>query len=102
MTIKIQDQNEIIEYYGKSSQLGIATEECAELIQAISKINRAKNTDQYIEAKLHLIEEIADVIVCIDQLKTMFDISDGQISEIVNFKIHRQIERMQKDSKGGL
>lgn len=96
MTFKIQEQGEIIEYYGKASQLGIATEECAELIQAISKMTRAKDTKEYEEAKSHLIEEIADVIVCIDQLKTIFNISDAKISEVANFKIHRQMERMKR------
>lgn len=99
MNIKIQKQDEIIEHYGMTSQLGIATEECAELIQAISKMSRAKDMGKYTEARSHLIEEIADVIVCIDQLKIMFNIGDSQISEMVNFKIHRQIERMKGEGE---
>lgn len=95
MEIKIQSQNEIIEHYGCSHQMGIAMEEAAELIQAISKLNRASgNVEEYQKAKLHLEEEIADVIVCINQLQTMFNISDARISELANFKIHRQMERM--------
>lgn len=95
MEIKIQSQNEIIEHYGCSHQMGIAMEEAAELIQAISKLNRAcGNVEEYQKAKLHLEEEIADVIVCINQLQTMFNISDARISELANFKIHRQMERM--------
>ena len=101
MNIKIQNQSDIVEHYGIKSQLGIATEECAELIQAISKIIRANRGSlaDYEKAKVNLEEEIADVIVCIDQLKYMFNISDARISELVNFKIHRQLERIKNEDK---
>lgn len=100
MNIKIQTQNEIIEHYGCKHQMGIAMEESAELIQAISKMNRASgDVEDYEKAKLHLEEEIADVIVCINQLQTIFYISDARISELANFKIHRQMERMKGEQK---
>lgn len=99
MNIKLQSQEEVINKYGRDNQLGIATEELAELIQAISKIKRANNEKQYFTAKEHLIEEIADVIVCIDQIKTMFFITDAQITEMANFKIHRQMKRIQEDTQ---
>ena len=95
MNIKIIDQNDIIEHYGVRNQLGIAMEECAELIQAISKMNRTDgDAEKYTKSKLHLEEEIADVIVCINQLKSIYNISDSRISELANYKINRQRGRM--------
>ena len=101
MDIKIMNQNEIIDHYGVAHQLGIATEECAELIQAISKMNRTNgDVEKYTKSKLHLEEEIADVIVCIHQLKSIYNISDSRISELANYKINRQIARMSEEKYG--
>lgn len=98
MKLNIQDQTNIIVHYGVSSQLGIAQEECAELIQAISKIARGKNNpDGYFELKDHLVEEMADVIVCINQLQQMFDISDKQLEMEINVKINRQLKRIENE-----
>ena len=95
MIIKVTDQNDIIKHYGVRYQLEIAMEECAELIQAISKMNRTDgNAEEYMKSKLHLEEEIADVIVCIDQLKSIYNISDSRITELANYKINRQRGRM--------
>lgn len=95
MIIKVTEQNDIIKHYGVKHQLGIAMEECAELIQAVSKMNRTDgDAEDYMKSKLHLEEEIADVIVCINQLKSIYNISDSRISELANYKINRQRERM--------
>lgn len=104
MDIKIMNQDKIIEHYGMASQLGIAMEECAELIQAISKMNRSTSflpdSVKFCEAKENLEEEMADVIVCINQLQKIFDISDSRISELANYKIRRQIARMSEEKYG--
>ena len=104
MDIKIINQDKIIEHYGMTSQLGIAMEECAELIQAISKMNRSAgfmpDSVKFCEAKENLEEEMADVIVCINQLQKIFDISDSRISGLANYKICRQIARMSEEKYG--
>lgn len=101
MKIKIPDQREIIEHYGVENQFGIHMEECAGLIQAISKMNRSArflpDSVKFCEAKANLEEEMADVIVCINQLQKIFDISDSRISELANYKICRQIARMSEE-----
>lgn len=100
MLFKLHKQTDIIKNYGIVSQLGVATEELAELIQAINKMNRlAGNTEGYRKGREHLAEEIADVIVCIDQLKTIYHITDAEITEIANYKILRQLERMRRGEK---
>lgn len=97
MKINIVDQSDIINHYGITNQLGIAMEECAELIQAISKMNRTDgDAKEYLKSKLNLEEEIADVMVCIDQIKNIYNISDSKISELANYKINRQRGRMKE------
>lgn len=98
MKINIIDQSDIMNHYGVKNQLGIAMEECSELIQAISKMNRTDgDSEDYMKAKLHLEEEIADVVVCINQLQSFFNITDARISELANYKINRQRGRMSEE-----
>lgn len=75
-----------IKKYGVSSQLDIAAEECAELIQAIMKYKRYGETKENI--KSNLIEEIADVKIMIDQLYMIFDDFD-EITDCEKMKIKR-------------
>jgi len=77
--------------YG-NGQLDIAQEECAELIQAISKRKRYNN----IKARLNVIEKIADVTIMLEQLKIMFNISDEILEDEVDCKIDRLDKRMEE------
>lgn len=80
-----------IEHYGKELQSIVCMEECAELIQAISKIQEKGLND---ELKNHLAEEIANVMICVKMLRIMYRITDNEVSEWINYKIERQQERM--------
>ena len=80
-----------IEHYGKDLQSTVCMEECAELIQAISKEKRGKSD------KEHLSEEMADVIICIEMLKEIYSISDDMISEWIQIKEARIIERIKQN-----
>jgi len=86
--------------YGEVEQMGIAQEECSELIQAISKYHRAQmSTDSRhrkkdIErAEKQLIEEIADVSIMIDQLKLMIH---GNHNDVRAAKVARLGARLEK------
>ena len=82
---------ESIQHYGKNNQSTVCMEECAELIQAISKAKRGKiNRD-------NMIEEIADVLICIEMLKQMYMISDDKINKWIEKKQAREVERMEKN-----
>ena len=80
-----------IEHYGKDVQSTVCMEECSELIQAISKEKRGKSD------KDHLAEEIADVIICIEMLKQIYNIAEDEIYSWVITKQERTIERIKKD-----
>ena len=102
MTINLEKQEAIIEHYGIDNQLSIHMEECAELLQAISKVKRDWNQNGVDISNFHyehLLEEISDVIVCIDQLKWIFNISDYAIEYNANKKIERQIRRIEDEKK---
>ena len=82
---------ESIQHYGKNNQSTVCMEECAELIQAISKAKRGKiNRD-------NMIEEIADVLICIEMLKQMYMISDEKINKWIEKKQAREADRMKKN-----
>ena len=74
-------------------QSTIAMEECAELIQAISKAIRYQNDNV---SNYHLTEEIGDVLICIEQLKVMYGITDDAIQTWINLKQDREWTRLQK------
>ena len=80
-----------IEHYGKDVQSTVCMEECAELIQAISKQKRGKSD------KDHLAEEMADVIICIEMLKQIYNITEDEIYSWVITKQERTIKRIKKD-----
>ena len=81
-----------IQYHGIEQETTIAMEECSELIQAISKCKRYGCMDNYRD---NLIEEIADVLFAIDELKLIYNISDEAIFEIKQYKINRQDYRIE-------
>lgn len=83
--------SESIQHYGKNNQSTICMEECAELIQAISKAKRGKIDRD------NMIEEIADVLICIEMLKQIYMISDEKINKWIEKKQAREAERMEKE-----
>lgn len=79
-----------VDHYGEEIQATVCMEECAELIQAISKEKRGKiDRDN--------IEEIADVLICIEMLKQMYMISEDKINKWIEKKQAREAERMEKN-----
>ena len=62
-------------------------EELAELQQAISKGLRGK-LDRY-----NLIEEVADVLICLTQLRIEYVINDDELQSMIDYKHERNIER---------
>ena len=82
-----------IEHYGKDVQSTVCMEECAELIQAISKEKRGKSD------KENLAEEMADVIICIEMLKQIYNITEDEIYSWVINKQERTIKRIKKDTQ---
>lgn len=82
--------------HGADFEAGIAMEECAELIQAISKVRRYGLISEY---KANLIEEIADVSIVTHELALMYGLSDNDIAKEIDRKIKRIKRRLADKEK---
>lgn len=91
MELKEREQvyQRALDEWGEYSQLDQAVEEMAELILAINKYKRTnmdlgKKKDEIME---NLIEEIADVKMCIEQLEMMF--GKGKVNDMLDKKMDK-------------
>lgn len=76
----------IIEHYGINAQQRQFAEEVFELQEAITKG----------EQRIFIAEEIADCMVMLNQFKEYYNITDEQINKQMEYKVNRQIERIEK------
>lgn len=80
-----------IDFYGKDIQSIVCMEECSELIQCISKELRGKSDIA------HLTEEMADVLICVEILKQIYNISDEELNNWIKYKQERILNRIKGD-----
>lgn len=83
----------IFERYGVQSQRRQLVEECAELIQAISKFERACEGGDFRAARDELLGELADVKIMIAQFEEGYFGSEAVSAEI-DKKLGRQMRRI--------
>lgn len=81
-----------IETYGVRAQKLMAIEEMSELTKEICKDFRGKLDRE------HLIEELADVTITIDQLMLMYKISGNELQQMCERKMERLKERLEKQN----
>ena len=77
-----------LETYGNGIQLVVCMEELSELTQAISKEIQGKDN------RNNVIEEMADVLICLEILKQVFEITDEDIDSWIKYKQERNLFRM--------
>ena len=95
MWINVPQQTKVIARYGADAQAMVHMEECAELIQAVSKMRRAANAEKKDDAaRYNLVEEIADCLICMKQMQEIYGISDHDIQLMVDRKCRRQEARL--------
>lgn len=93
--------NRAAEVWGIQAQVNILIEECAEVIQAASKYNRALNLDQYskTDTAVALLEELADVFVCcMSVVRVLGSINgtDGNAEDIIHVEMTQKIQRLKR------
>ena len=98
--LKLITEQEAIEiianFYGLKPQLDILQEECAELIQAVSKFKRGKYDEYTIPSSL--IEELADVEIMLNQIEYLLgDDVRKEIGRVKKDKIKRQLGRIEDE-----
>lgn len=87
---------EIAAHYGMDAQKDKTEEECAELIVAIKHMKKKRVLPQDEVAALeNLAGEIADVLIMCEQLAYLYGIEEV-VKEQIDFKISRQLDRMEK------
>lgn len=88
----------IAERYGYEPQSRQCIEEMAELTQAINKLwrkcNFGGNDRQIAEAEDAVLDEMADTLIMLWQLKYLLDFGEGPLAKRIDEKLNRQLERM--------
>lgn len=94
---RILELDKVAHINGDDLTLTITSEECAELIQSITKVKRYGFHDKY-EENLH--EEVADVLICIAELVCLGYLDIDKVKDYQKLKINREIERaIQKEEE---
>ena len=88
----------IAERYGYEPQSRQCIEEMAELTQAINKLWRKRNFGgndrQIAEAEDAGLDEMADTLIMLWQLKYLLGFGDGPLAKRIEEKLKRQLKRM--------
>lgn len=92
---------EIINNYGVLPQLKYFQSEVFEFNEAIIKYNEALSSADTTEVRIdylkeHIAEKFADVMVILEQFKAYYELDNKEIMEIMECKINRQIDRIEK------
>ena len=99
--IDVKANDETMNRYGIERQSLVAMEELSELQKAISKLvrNPEEKTKplEFKGLRHNLIEEMADVIICMDQLKELYQIERPEIQELIQAKQARQRRRLEEE-----
>ena len=96
------DLLKIIKHYGINHQQKKLEEEVFELQEAITT-HELKQSVEYdiplteiVGTKEHIAEELADVMVILEQIKLYYEISSEEITKIFWSKVERQLGRISK------
>lgn len=76
----------IINHYGVNAQLKKLNEELYEFEEAVLEKHD----------KEHITEEIADILVILQQFKEKYNIDLAEINKVMRYKVDRQIRRIEE------
>ena len=100
-----EDLLKIISHYGVNAQQRQLAEEVFELQEAITT-HELKNSVSYeipiteiVETREHIAEEIADVMIMLNQFKAYYGIPNETILVFMRGKVDRQLERIKNEVK---
>jgi hypothetical protein len=79
--------------WGGAAQVGVAVEECAELIVALQKHINRTTTHDTVEI---ILDEIADVEIMLAQLRLNFGISDEMLKKQIKNKFVKLDKRLKR------
>ena len=90
INVSLRPVKETVKKYG-DKQLVVAIEELSELQKELCKHLRGKGD------RKHIIEETADVIIMIGNIREYFAIKDDEISSVIQSKQQRTMNRMKEN-----
>lgn len=90
--------------YGADTQTTVCMEECAELIQAISKLKRFNPEDPHNKVSRNelienLYEEMADVQICFNLLIEIYDLKPSDLRRMIDHKVWRMKQKMEAEGE---
>ena len=92
---------ETMDRYGIEMQSLVAMEELSEMQKAISKLvrNPEEKTKplEFKGLRHNLVEEMADVLICMDQLIEYYQIQGIEIQDSIQAKQERQAKRLEEE-----
>ena len=94
---QIMKAHQIALHYGKSKQRMQAVQELSELILVISR-----RPDQKIDRRAYLndmIDEMADSLVMIEQMRQLYEINPIDIDRRITEKLNRQLKRIENEQE---
>ena len=94
-----RDISYIAKHYGWKKQRVVLVEELSELIQSICKFERAETDKETLSARAHILEELADVEIMLEQLKFILDLNDDAVNLMINAKVDRQLHRIKTEKE---
>lgn len=97
MLTQEEAERHILDHYGQKKQELQAVQELSELILLLAAREDQRGKDY----KDKLTKEIADALVMIDQVKMMHNIHDEDVTEVIVYKLRRQLDRIAEEPKNG-
>ena len=87
------DLEMIIAHYGPDAQIVKSMEELSELTVELAKDMNAQGN------RIAIAEEMADVLVMIEQLMIIYDIEPLEIDEVFNEKVNRTLNKIENENR---
>ena len=84
----------VVKHYGILKQLKYMSTEQFELNEAVIT---GELKDLNNETIGHITEELADNLFMLKQIQLYYEITDEEIEEVMNYKINRQLERIENE-----
>lgn len=91
---QILKASQIRNHYGRAKQQMQAVQELTELILLLAQRPEQKKEMDYVG---HMVDEIADVTIMLEQLRQMYEINPIEIEQRITMKLNRQLERIEKE-----
>ena len=95
MVIRIDEEKvkRIADYYGWNNQLKQLAEECCELsVESLHYIREGRGIER-------ISEEIADVLIMVQQIVYLIGHGYGDIEKYAEFKLDRQLSRIEREQE---